>query len=428
MERHQFYRKFQHLNLDERQLERKYIAYLTEQEDMQRMYEAAANAKRSQSSTAGGGSAVATNSCTLIPIMWPTEINDFDSYTIDFETPVTNVSRLTSAFGLEPSGHVHGEEFSYVNIYIDLYDADAEAWVNVWGRQIESQNDEDVDYFFRDTIDASFVTIANVSALKVWSSAEINWTFHDFGDNTTDKFILHSECPTACSPVSFFLDIINWENQGGGSGFDENIIEFDPIYNVTRLVSAFPDRLIDDLIQESGYAHTHSDLETSKLSIDLWDAVNEIWINVWNHQLDNTFHSINEDSYGYVIGGSISACFPNIAEVTKMKVYVDFPSNNTYHDWELEDSFKFYGEGLSANVIEFVVNTWDDTNFRIDFDTVSAINFSIDWGDGTGHIDEGSGGYHSETHTYPELGQEYTARVYFNDISLVTIIIFPGND
>ena len=61
MERHQFYRKFQHLNLDERQLERKYIAYLTEQEEMQRMYEAAVLQQQSQSSTAGGGSATPTN-------------------------------------------------------------------------------------------------------------------------------------------------------------------------------------------------------------------------------------------------------------------------------------------------------------------------------------------------------------------------------
>jgi hypothetical protein len=376
---------------------------------------------------AGGGNPNWSNSCTLVPIFWPTDINDFDSHTIEFDTPVTNVSRLTSEFGLDPSGHVHTEDFSDVNIYIDLYDADAEAWVNVWGRLIESQNGEDVDYFFRDTIDASFVTIANVSALKVWSSAEMDQTFHDFGGNTTDKFILHSECPNACSPVSFFLDIINWEDQGGENGFDENIIEFDPIYNVTRLVSAFPDRLVDDY-QESGYAHTHSDLETSKLSIDLWDNVNEIWINVWNHQLDNTFHSIDEGSYGYVIGGSISTCFSNIAEVTKMKVYVDSPSDVTYHNWGLEDSFKFYGEGLSTNVIEFVVNTWDDTNFNFNFNTVSAINFSIDWGDGTGHIDEGIGGYYGESHEYPELGQEYTARVYFGDISLVTAINFPGND
>lgn len=65
MERHQFYRKFQHLNLDEHQLERKYIAYLTEQEDFRRMYEAAVLQQQSQSSTAGGGSATNTISSAL---------------------------------------------------------------------------------------------------------------------------------------------------------------------------------------------------------------------------------------------------------------------------------------------------------------------------------------------------------------------------
>ena len=443
MERHLFYRKFQHLNLDERQLERKYIAYLTEQEDLQRMYEAAINAQRVQTSTAGGGSATAINSCTLIPIVWPTEEESFNEHTIVFMVPVTNVSRLTSEFGLNPRAHVHAEEFSNVNIYIDLYDANSDMWINVWGRQIDQQNGEDVDYFFRDTIDASFVTIGTVSALRVWSSPEMGQTFHDFGGNTTDKFILHSECPDACSPVSFLLDTVNWAAQGGDENFGigesefdptdngMNIIEFDPIYNVTRLISAFPNRIENGDGGEynvSGYAHTHGNLETSKLSIDLWDAINEIWINVWNHQLNNTFYSINEDSYGYVIGESISVCFPNIEQVTKMKVYVDFPSDQTYHNWLDQDSFKFYGEGDSSNVIEFGVNTWDDTNFYFNFNTTGPINFTIDWGDGTTHIDEGAGGYYSENHIYPELGQEYTARIYFNDISLVTNIEFPGND
>jgi hypothetical protein len=86
------------------------------------------------------------------------------------------------------------------------------------------------------------------------------------------------------------------------------------------------------------------------------------------------------------------------------------------------------GATIPSNVIEFVVNTWDDTYFYFNFNTVSAINFTIEWGDGTTHVDEGSGGYYAENHTYPELGQQYTARIYFSDISLVTAINFPGND
>jgi len=298
---------------------------------------------------AGGGGGTATQSCTLVPIFWPTQEESFNEYTITFNEPVTNVSRLTSAFGENAYAHVHVQDFDNVNIYIDLYDYDEQVWVNVWGRNIERHFEENVDYYIGNSIDASFVTIAHVSALKVWSSPEMDQTFHDF--DITDKFILHSECPNACSPVRFLRDTVNWEAQGGDSDFGRpeddamNIIEFPSIFNVTQLVSAFPDRpLVGG--NEAGYAHTHASLETSKLSIDLWDSVNEIWINVWNHQLDNTFYSIDEDSYGYVIGGSISVCFPNIEEVTKMKVYVDFPSDQTYHNWFGEDSFKFYGEGL----------------------------------------------------------------------------------
>jgi len=85
-------------------------------------------------------------------------------------------------------------------------------------------------------------------------------------------------------------------------------------------------------------------------------------------------------------------------------------------------------DNVPSNAIQFVVNTWDTTYFNFNFNTVSAINFTIDWGDGTSHIDEGGGGYYAEDHTYPELGQQYTARIYFGDISLVTAIDFPGND
>jgi hypothetical protein len=308
----------------------------------QAMFEQAARisqARRgsSQPGVGGGG----TPACTLAPIYWPTDINNFDSHTIDFDTPVTNVSRLTSAFGLNPNGHVHDGEFSNVNIYIDLWDLDAETWVNVWGRGIQTQSGSDIEYHIEGNVDANFVTIGAVSKLKVWSSPEMDQTFHDWGDNTTDKFILHSECPTACSPVRFLRDTVNWADQGGDENFDEYVIEFSPISNVTQLVSAFPNR---QEVDNSGSAHTHSSITTSKLSIDLWDAVNSIWINVWNHQLENTFYSIGEDSYDYVIGGSVSVCFSNIESVTKMKVYVDSPSDQTYHDWLGEDSFKFYGD------------------------------------------------------------------------------------
>ena len=60
MNRDQFNKKHQHLKIAETELQRKYHAHLREQEEMQRMYEAAINAQRLQSSTAGGGSATNT--------------------------------------------------------------------------------------------------------------------------------------------------------------------------------------------------------------------------------------------------------------------------------------------------------------------------------------------------------------------------------
>lgn len=86
------------------------------------------------------------------------------------------------------------------------------------------------------------------------------------------------------------------------------------------------------------------------------------------------------------------------------------------------------GNNLPSNAIEFVVNTYFSTYFEFDFHTLYPINFTIEWGDGTSHIDEGGGGGYQENHTYPESDQEYTARIYFSDISLVTQINFPGND
>ena len=86
------------------------------------------------------------------------------------------------------------------------------------------------------------------------------------------------------------------------------------------------------------------------------------------------------------------------------------------------------GNNLPSNAIEFVVNTYFGTYFAFSFYTLYPINFTIEWGDGTSHIDEGAGGSYSENHTYPESDQEYTARIYFSDISLVTEIDFPGND
>lgn len=83
---------------------------------------------------------------------------------------------------------------------------------------------------------------------------------------------------------------------------------------------------------------------------------------------------------------------------------------------------------LPFNCIEFVVNTTVTTYFEFNFTTLGAINFTIDWGDGTTHPDSGIGGFYEENHTYPQADTEYTVRVCFDSISSVIQLNFPGDD
>ena len=83
---------------------------------------------------------------------------------------------------------------------------------------------------------------------------------------------------------------------------------------------------------------------------------------------------------------------------------------------------------LPSNCIQFVVDTTDGTGFIFSFNTTGPINFTIDWGDGTSHVDVGAGGFYEETHTYPEVGQQYTARICFDDPESVLELNFVGND
>jgi hypothetical protein len=98
-------------------------------------------------------------------------------------------------------------------------------------------------------------------------------------------------------------------------------------------------------------------------------------------------------------------------------------------DWVEIDATLCCNEApLPSNCIEFVVNTTDGTFFSFDFTTLGAINFTVDWGDGTTHIDSGTGGYYEETHEYSESDREYTVRVCFDSISSVIELNFNGND
>jgi hypothetical protein len=82
---------------------------------------------------------------------------------------------------------------------------------------------------------------------------------------------------------------------------------------------------------------------------------------------------------------------------------------------------------LPSNCIQFVVDTTDGTEFTFSFNTTGPINFTITWGDGTTHPDSGAGGFYEEIHTYPEIGQQYTARICFDSPESVLELDFYGN-
>jgi hypothetical protein len=96
--------------------------------------------------------------------------------------------------------------------------------------------------------------------------------------------------------------------------------------------------------------------------------------------------------------------------------------------WKEVQAYLCCNNNLPSNCIEFVVDTTDGTEFAFSFVTTGPINFTIDWGDGTTHPDSGGGGYYEETHTYPEVGQQYTARICFDSPESVLELDFFGNE
>ena len=75
---------------------------------------------------------------------------------------------------------------------------------------------------------------------------------------------------------------------------------------------------------------------------------------------------------------------------------------------------------VPPNCIEMTVDTTEGTYFYFSFNTNTPINFTVDWGDGTTHVDAGGGGFYSEDHTYAQTGRQYVVRVCFDNISSVT--------
>jgi hypothetical protein len=95
---------------------------------------------------------------------------------------------------------------------------------------------------------------------------------------------------------------------------------------------------------------------------------------------------------------------------------------------------------LPSGCIEFVNNTSDGTECLFWIETSSPTNYTITWGDGettTGGTTVGTGGgvgigdgedKLEINHNYADSFTEYTVRICFDDISLVTYLEFNGDD
>ena len=95
---------------------------------------------------------------------------------------------------------------------------------------------------------------------------------------------------------------------------------------------------------------------------------------------------------------------------------------------------------LPSGCIEFVNNTSDGTQCRFWIETSAPTNYTITWGDGettTGATTVGTGagvgiGDGEDKleidYTYADSFTEYTVRICFDDISLVTYLEFNGDD
>ncbi len=86
-------------------------------------------------------------------------------------------------------------------------------------------------------------------------------------------------------------------------------------------------------------------------------------------------------------------------------------------------------EGLPSGCIEFVNNTTDGTGCTFWIESSAPTNYTITWGDGETTTGEVDGATRLQVdHTYADLNTEYTVRLCFNDISLITYLEFNGDD
>ena len=82
---------------------------------------------------------------------------------------------------------------------------------------------------------------------------------------------------------------------------------------------------------------------------------------------------------------------------------------------------------LPSGCIEFVNNTTDGTFSRVTVTTSGPTNYTITWGDGTEVTDVIDGELDID-HSYADSDTEYTVRLCFDDVSLVTRLNFLGDD
>jgi len=86
-------------------------------------------------------------------------------------------------------------------------------------------------------------------------------------------------------------------------------------------------------------------------------------------------------------------------------------------------------QGLPSGCIEFVNNTTDGTDCRFWINTSAPTNYTITWGDGQTETGEVDGVNQLElNHDYADSDTEYTVRLCFDDISVVTTLEFNGDD
>lgn len=84
---------------------------------------------------------------------------------------------------------------------------------------------------------------------------------------------------------------------------------------------------------------------------------------------------------------------------------------------------------LPSGCIEFVNNTTDGTDCRFWINSSAPTNYTITWGDGQTETGEVDGVNQLElNHNYADSDTEYTVRLCFDDISVVTQLEFNGDD